>query len=379
MNKKKISITLIEIILKILWIIPIRKRRVVFICFNGTQYSDSPKYIYKYLSERTKLDLCWILSDEAAVKADCHLNTVRPGTVKGLLTLLTAKSIVTNNNFPTWLPIRSSQVVLNTWHGGGAFKKIGLVSSGASDYEKWFFRKHEKKYTAFISDSMATCDLVIEPAFGFKGEVLKTGLPRNVILLENDTKLRNDIRNSIGIDDKQVMVLYAPTFRGSAVNGTWLDDSVKIDYLRVKRTIENKTGKTCKIFYRGHHALRVKQTENIMDVSDYPDMQELLLAADCLLTDYSSCMWDMSVARKPVFLYAPDLKEYLRKQGFFTDPAKWPFTISETNDQLEKAINDYDSVKYGRALDKYLEYMGSFESINATHDACEWLISKITH
>lgn len=379
MNKRETVITLIENLLKILWVIPARKDRVVFISFNGTQYSDSPKYIYKYLSETTDLDLCWILSDKAAAKADCNLKTIRPGTAKSLLTLLTAKAIVTNNYFPTWLPIRRSQVVLNTWHGGGAFKKIGLAAKEVSDYDRWFFKKHEKKYTAFISDSKATSDLAIGPAFGFKGEVLEIGLPRNAMLLENDAGLRDKIRNSLGVNDKQVMVLYAPTFRGSAVDGTWIDDSLKLDYARVKKTIEDKTGKACKLFFRGHHAFRKGQTEDMLDVSDYPDMQELLLAADCLLTDYSSCMWDMSVARKPVFLYAPDFKEYLNNQGFFTDPEKWPFAISENNDQLEKAIIDYDREKYGKALDEYMEYMGPFESVNATRDACEWLLSKIAH
>lgn len=199
------------------------------------------------------------------------------------------------------------------------------------------------------------------------------------MLLENDAGLRSKIRNSLGVNDKQVMVLYAPTFRGSAVDGTWIDDSVKLDYARVKKTIEDKTGKACKFFFRGHHAFKIGQTEDMLDVSDYPDMQELLLAADCLLTDYSSCMWDMSVARKPVFLYAPDFKEYLNNQGFFTDPEKWPFAISENNDQLERAIIDYDREKYGKALDEYMEYMGPFESVNATRDACEWLLSKIKH
>ena len=75
-------------------------------------------------------------------------------------------------------------------------------------------------------------------------------------------------------------------------------------------------------------------------------MQELLAAADMLITDYSSCIWDYSFLYRPCFLYTPDLREYLAKTGFYVDIHEWPFPICENMEDLEKQMKqEFDADK----------------------------------
>ena len=112
------------------------------------------------------------------------------------------------------------------------------------------------------------------------------------------------------------------------------------------------------------------------DVTDYPDMQELLAAADMLITDYSSCIWDYSFLYRPCFLYTPDLEQYLAKTGFYIPIQEWPFPICRNEQELEDAIDSYDAGQNRKAIQKHHQKMGSFESGHACEKVCERIRRK---
>ena len=112
------------------------------------------------------------------------------------------------------------------------------------------------------------------------------------------------------------------------------------------------------------------------DVTDYPDMQELLAAADMLITDYSSCIWDYSFLYRPCFLYTPDLREYLAKTGFYVDIHEWPFPICENMEDLEKQIRSFNEEKNRARIMEHHQQMGSYESGHACEAVCSWIKQK---
>ena len=106
----------------------------------------------------------------------------------------------------------------------------------------------------------------------------------------------------------------------------------------------------------------------MVNVSDYPDMQELLCAADSLITDYSSCIWDYSLLARPCYLFVPDLDEYVNKeQGLFTPIESWYGVICRNNDELceemVKAVSEATGRETFKAMaERQLSTFGSYET-----------------
>lgn len=373
---RKILVIIIMNLLKLFWILPLKKNRVTFISFNGQQYSDSPKYIYEFLLNNKDLEFCWILNKNRQFNIPGKYKVVNNGTFKEIIVLLTSKVIVTNNFIQTYIPIRNNQVVLNTWHGGGAYKKVGLMSPNVTDYDRWFFNIHRKKYTAFTSDSNICENVLLRNSFAFNGEILRYGLPRNSILFKNNSELQSFLRSKFNSENK-LIILYAPTFRGSASACTFLDDSLSLRIDDIRKVIYEKYNKECLFLFRGHHTFNDISMNSYTDVTNYPDMQELLIVSDILITDYSSCMWDMALMKKPVYLYTPDIDLYISNQGFYIEPNLWPFDISKTNADLINHISSFDSIEYNNKLDKYFHMMKPYEDIMAVDKTANWILRKM--
>jgi CDP-glycerol glycerophosphotransferase len=102
-------------------------------------------------------------------------------------------------------------------------------------------------------------------------------------------------------------------------------------------------------------------------------MQELLAAADILITDYSSCVWDYAFLNRPCFLYVPDREEYTEKTGFYVGLEQWPFAQAVTMEQLLTAIEDYEPEQAAAQRQAHLAALGSYEQ----GDCCQQLARRI--
>ena len=107
--------------------------------------------------------------------------------------------------------------------------------------------------------------------------------------------------------------------------------------------------------------------EGALCLTDYPDMQELLLVSDALITDYSSAIWDAAVGGKRAFLYAPDLREYQSERDFYTDIHTWPFPLAQSMDEMTDNILNFDEDKYAKAVRRHLNELGCCESGEAAY------------
>ena len=104
----------------------------------------------------------------------------------------------------------------------------------------------------------------------------------------------------------------------------------------------------------------------VFDVTNYPDMQELLCAADILITDYSSCMWDFSLMYKPCFIYATDIEQYTQERDFYTPMSEWPFPIATNTDELINNILNFNQEEYVQKVKQHHKALGSFEDGHAS-------------
>lgn len=377
--KEYLSNRFFLILLKIFYIFPIKKNRVLFMSFEAEKYTCNPRRVSEYLDKTYpgKFEIVWAFQNAKSfdwLQDWNHCNTVEYGTAKFYKYALTSQVFVYNMRIPAMIPFRKKQLTIGTGHGGGAYKKLLLDNPKLTNMDRRIQNLSASHTDVLVSSCKAYTKHVVRGAFNHKGECLECGMPRNDELINHtDTKKADYIRKYFNIPQENKILLYAPTYRKGKRNHA-------TDYdLDVKGLIEAATerfGGQWTILYRMHYFIKKRlpadlRGQHIIDVTDYGDMQDLLLASDILVTDYSSSVWDYSLLKRPCFLYTTDLEHYLKTQGFYVDVRDWPFPLAVNNKELIENIRNFNEEDYEKAVDRHHCDLGSFEKGNATKTLSE--------
>lgn len=230
-----------------------------------------------------------------------------------------------------WMP-RSHQHVLQTWHGT-MLKRLALDRDGVGLRTRVAVRRESRRWDVLLAQNEYAA-AIFRRAYAFRGRVWIEGYPRNDLLVRDGDAARAAVRARIGLRPDQRAVLYAPT---------WRDDAREIvDYLdlpSLPTALATLPGDHV-VLVRGHsRTLRYGRdfaVDGLIDVTTYPDMAELLLAADVVVTDYSSLMFDITATTTPLVLFTPDRKHYERElRGFYFDLlAEAPVAVTESREAL---------------------------------------------
>lgn len=383
-KSKYCAIIIVRLLLKMFSIFPVRKNRIMFNSFNGRDITCNPKYIYNELKREygEKYEYVWCIGQPQKRKKYeemLGIKTVAPKTIKYFYYILTSKVYISNGIAPSYVPFRKKQCVIGTWHGGGAYKKGGLYLNSSIFIQK-VYKLIAKNVTYVISSCSDFSNKAFQKAFCIPREkILQYGTPRNDIFFLNNSEKKDRIKKNLKISQDEKVVLFAPTFR-SRLDG--LEREMKsyqtqLDYELLNKSLCQKFGGKWKVLYRAHYYCESDIQNNlVLDVSCYPDMQELLLIADILITDYSSSIWDFIQKRPfcPCFILAEDLKDYMDGRGFYTPITEWPFPLAENNKQLSRNIQNFDHKIYCSNVQQHLDKLGSFETGTASQK-----IAKLIH
>jgi CDP-glycerol glycerophosphotransferase len=210
--------------------------------------------------------------------------------------------------------------------------------------------------------------------YWYKGEILKCGCPRDDIFFSENPRIRDKILKFFHLAGDTKLILFAPTFRDNFNPSTY---NLKFDSLL--ETL-NKAGKGKWTFLvRLHPNISEKASlldffsDTVINATGYDDMQELLYAADILITDYSDCMFEFALLRKPVFLYFEDIKDYLEERGVYFDIFSLPFPAAQSVDDLIMNIRNFDGAAYLRKIE------AAFQELDSPNDgkASERVVNRI--
>ncbi|MEU5883238.1 bifunctional glycosyltransferase family 2 protein/CDP-glycerol:glycerophosphate glycerophosphotransferase [Spirillospora sp. NPDC047279] len=334
---------------------------VLFSCFNGRQFSDSPRAIHEELVRRgTDLEQLWVVNDGQVDLPDT-LTPVRLNGREWHEAVASSRYIVTNHRLGDWFQRHPDQIVLQTWHGT-PLKKIGRdLKEVHFAYAPGMKKALQSQTQAKAQDVPATPNLpewthllspnpfsteIFRRAFGFKGELIEAGYPRNDVLYHPEADaVAASVRSRLGVPEGKKVVLYAPTWRDDQYysRGRYKFD-LRLDLDRARAALGDD------------HVLLVRLHSNVVDgvpddgngfvfdVSLYPDIAELYLIADMMITDYSSVMFDYANTRRPLLFFTYDLADYRdRLRGFYFDFEKEaPGPLVESSDALIEAIREID-------------------------------------
>lgn len=342
------------------------EKKVVFESFRGRQYSDNPRAISEKMHELyPDYQIVWGLINAKAHNMDIpdYIKVCEYSSMEYKKERATAIAYVRNEAMTEDLFKRKDQLYIQTWHGDRGIKSIL--------YDAW---KDGKRPTKVMDEKMTDLFVIgsdyaeerIKTAFRYTGQVLKTGCPRNDCLI--NPKDSKSIREKLGLSSEKKILLYAPTLR------------LGIDIVHVTINIDETLSHLCSrggewiCLVRAHPksmGVDIKTSSNIIDVSQYQDISELLMISDMLITDYSSCAGDFILRRKPVVLAQYDRDKY--KRDFYMDICNSGYLIAHTQDELNNIIDTYSVEDYEKNCQTILSYFGTHETGHAAENVCRFI------
>lgn len=330
--------------------LPIKNKALLAQSFWG-ETSDSPYYFACEGTNNYGLHTYLVSSDEFQARNVINNDAwpELPGIIESdskeyVKLLATAKYIVCNDSLPAWFNKRPEQVLINTWHGT-PLKTLG--KDMASEIGR---------YMGYVQNNFLMSDYLLYPndftyrhmsegyylnrLFNNTSAIL--GYPRNIALFDHKDRTRR--REYYGLTNKRVFV-YMPTWRVNSKRQQDIDQYTN-ELTTIFDELDPLLDNDVVIYVKMHHLLSagkldLKKYRHIMAVDPLIENYQFLNMADCLITDYSSVMFDYAASGRSVVLFDYDYDEYLKNRGVYININDLPFDKVQTTQQLAKYINDF--------------------------------------
>lgn len=333
------------------------KNTILFVSYMGKNFNDSPKAIYDQMIEDPYFKdytFVWAFNDVNKYNiTEPNTRIVKMDSLNYLLTALRASYWITNVNIERGLHFKKDYTKsVNTWHGV-PLKKVGNDVAGRNDFDfsdtNLFCYSSEYEY-AIYKEAFKLGD----------ANLYKVGMPRNDLILENDPEIKEKVRKKYQIENKKI-ILYAPT---------WRDDPEDLKLMDLKQW-EEQLSEDYVLLVKVHGlAQKFNLTNNkfVLDVSDYEETSELIIAADILITDYSSIMFDFALLNKAVFIYTTDYEKYARERGLYFDLKQTGLSVFEKDTELLEYLRVYDEEKEKKITEEFNRKFIEVRRPDATED-----------
>lgn len=383
----KIKINLLKLFNKTYNRLPISASKIVFSNFNGKGYGCNPKYIAEEIIKRGyPYDLVWLVDNVSKEIKNFppEIRLVKRNSRQALKELSTAKIWIDNYRkhifYNKGLRKKSGQYYIQTWHGSLGIKKLDADVKYLNNAcnQAWV---EKAKYGSSCIDYLITNskweDDVLAKALWYKKEKKQFGHPRNDLFFQDNKDILKKIRGYYGIKGNKKIVLYVPTFRDDC-----RIDCYCLDYTRVIAALTKRFGGEWVFIVKFHPRASnyakylIASNENVINGTEYTDIQELLVSADAVVTDYSSCIFDFMLSYRPGFIFAIDKEIYDR--GLYYPLESAPFPTSCNNDELTNNILNFDEEQYKIKINRFLREKGCIEDGHAaerTADLVERLMA----
>ena len=354
------------------------EKMILFSCFNGKSYADSPKAIYNYIKDNPEYNdykFVWAFKkpENYNYLEESNINTkiVKVDTKEYEKYLSKCKYWIFNYRAADYQYPKKNQVFVQCWHGT-PLKRLGYDLDSPDNVLntkkeiRYKYRIDAKKFKYLLSPSKFASEKFISAwnlkKVGKEHCILEEGYPRNDFLINYTSNDVGRIKQKLGIEKtNKRIILYAPTWRDNQHEaGVGYTYKTEVDFDKLQKEL----GQDYIILFRAHYLVAnefdfKKYKGFIYDVSDLDDINELYIISDILITDYSSVFFDFANLKRPIIYYMYDLEKYKdNMRGFYINLEELPGNIVRTEEDLIKNINkttcdfNYDN-KYKKFNDKY--------------------------
>lgn len=347
----------------------VKNNLAVFESYRGENFSGNPKYIMKEVAARAPHFKC-VFSVMKPVSAHYGRNCiqVRRMGLKYYYYLARAKFTVNNVNFPDFLVKRPGTVHIQTMHGT-PLKLMGSdiirIEEKAHTIDLLGLFTRSKRWDVLVCPNAYTAD-IFSRVFRYRGKILDSGYPRNDIFVQrrDDLEFQNQLKESFGLPIDRKILLYAPTWKDYRLSKKISNPSslgINLDFLR------ELIGDEYIILFKLHHLvannLNFERYKGFAwSMSHHADIQELCLISDCLITDYSSIMFDYATLGRPMIFFISDFERYSGSRGMYFDMREQvPGPLVYDTEELATAILQLDK-NSERYTSKYRAFQNKFSA-----------------
>ena len=313
--------------------------------FGGRSGGDNPAAICEDLAAHdVRAPLWWSVVD-GTVPVPSGAVPVVVGSQEWVEALRTSRVIVTNDHLPDWFSKREGQHLLQTWHGTPIKKLLHDAAPGSVSLRYQRLMARQVRQWDLLLAQNREAEQRLRRALGYGGQVRVGEYPRNVRLL-GGIEVGRRVRSDLGIGEEQRVILYAPTWRERLRHPEGLAGHSNGQGLLGEVYPAHRTDAV--VLMRTHHMNRARPGPGLVDVSRYPNIEELMMAADVLVSDYSSIFLDFALTGKPAVVYVPDLEHYRDvERGLYGDwPRRSGLPVALDHDELtfhlNRILGDFD-------------------------------------
>lgn len=359
-----------------------KKKRVLFSSFNGSSYSDNPRAVSEAMHALyPEVQLLWLFNapaDKDGIVPDYVTCVDNGNPFAACRALAVADAVVENFSLPK-VP-KGRQLFVQTWHGDKAFKKILYDSPFAAEDEE-------------VAESVdGYCDLAVagsaygerqyRTAFRYRGLVLNEGTPRNDRLVRRDASEIAAVRHTLGVGDDCRIFLYAPTLRRQNCRDKSEQNISALDVAATLDLLEARDGCRWIALMRAHPSVvglcGVREDARIRNVSDYEDMADLLLVADLLVTDYSSCAGDFALTGRELVLFQADFEVYQKQdRTLYFRMEDSPYYVARSQAELCEILLGMTPDAAAENCRAILEFYGDTESGHAAERVAKYIGERL--
>lgn len=356
--------------------VPLKEKSILLQSRYGDDLGGNIFYILKELHQNYKEYTLYLAYKTKSVEkyktllAKYGINNVRLVELhhaKYWYLLATCKYLINDVTFHTAFIKREGQVYLNTWHGT-PLKKMGLEEEETG----YLFGNMQRNFLAsdyFLCPNQYMTELMVR-AYSlnhlFRGEIVNEGYPRNAIFF--DEARRNEVRKELGLENLQIIV-YMPTWRGNSKKD--MSNSYVTELTNYLSEIDEGLLDGQLFLVKLHPLVKsgisLEKYKHIRDFpSDY-ETYDILNISDCLVSDYSSVIFDYACSGKKIVLFTYDEEDYLSDRGLYISVSELPFVKVKTVKDLLDAFDqncDYSKNEFIKGIVK-------FENKNASGRICE--------
>ncbi len=360
----------------------------IAIATNTFTYTCNPKYIYEeIIRRRLNYQIIWLVNRKNLKKFDYpdNIRLIPLNTVKGLREVYSSKVWIDNGIvFSDYFDKKEGQIHLQTMHGSLGIKRLdnAVLCRNARGKSGQRVVQRESNETDYVITNSQFEEDVFHSVFWKNTDMVRLGHARTDVLFSTDPvrigQIREELYHRYGIPVHKKLVLYAPTHR----TGLTIED-LSIDYEDMALALQKKFGGEFAVMIRMH-----KRTKNIVldneeteeskeqvlyDVTNYPDIQELMLVTTVGITDYSSWIYDYVLTRRPGFIFATDLERYNTNTGLYYPLEETPFPVCKSHEELIKNIENFDNDRFLTRVEEFLDEKQSVDDGAAAKRIVDWI------
>lgn len=358
---------------------PIDRNKVIIMNYYGGGFGDNGKAIAEQLHKQNPdLKIVWPVTEVNKNKLPEYCTPVIFRSLKYYREMATAAVWVDNSRKAADIVKRKGQFYIQTWHGMMGLKKVEKDAEDNLSHGYITDAKHDSKMADVILSGCRFFTDLCKRAFWYDGEILECGSPRLDILFANADEISKKVRDELEIPSQKKVILYAPTFRNDGNTDCYIQK-----YEEILDGLSSAYGNEWVFAVRLHPNISdkanfIEYNSKVFNATAYPDLYELILTADIVISDYSSLMFDASIIKKPVFLYVADIDSYKAERGVYFELEELPFPLSTNEENLLDKLKHFDIKNYLNRLNEFNKGVVYYENGTASYTVARRILEELS-